>query len=155
MAPLPDLLGVAALRAALPVVVRRVAVSQASQQLQTRVEVGDVDLALYRGGVALEDVALYSPTPESADEPPLLAWKRFAVELRYIPLLWKTVQLRQVLLESPRVALDRLSNGELNLQRLVPASEGEPRATTEEPQTRVEGGHRSARSPRRWLRSAT
>ena len=109
-------------RAALPEVVRRVVVSQASEQLKTRVDVGDVDLRLWRGGVALDDVAIYSPTPEAPDEPPLVAWKKFAVELRYIPLLWKTAQLRVVLLDTPRVALDRLADGELNLRRLVPAS---------------------------------
>jgi hypothetical protein len=127
-----------ALRAALPEVLRRVLVSQASQRLQTRVEVGDVDLALYRGGVTLEDVALYSPTPQSPDEPPLVAWKQFGVEIRYLPLLWKTVQLRKVVLDTPRVALDRLANGELNLQRLVPPpaagqAPAEPAAAPQQP----------------------
>jgi hypothetical protein len=107
-------------RVVLPVVVRRVVVSQATKALQTRVEVGDVDLALWRGGVTLKDVAVYSPTPERADAPPLVAWKRFGVSVRYLPLLWKTIRLRQVLLEAPRIALDRLADGELNLERLVP-----------------------------------
>src|SRR5262245_48739989 len=98
------------LRVALPEVLRRVIVSQASQRLATRVEVGDVDLRLWRGGVALEDVALYSPTATPTD-PPLIAWKRFAVELRYLPLLWKTAQLRSVVLDAPHVALDRLADG--------------------------------------------
>ena len=109
-------------RAALPEVIRRVAVSQLAKQLQTRVEIGDVDLALHRGGVALKDVAVFSPTPESPDEPPLIAWQRFAVELRYLPLFRKTIQLREIALDGPHVALDRLANGEINLQRLVPAS---------------------------------
>jgi len=117
---------VLALRIALPEVLRRVIRSQVSQRLRTRVEVGDVDLALYRGGVTLKDVALYSPTPQSSDEPPLVAWKRFGVEIRYLPLFWKTFQIRRVLLDGPHVALDRLSNGELNLQRLVPPSTSEP-----------------------------
>src|SRR6476659_9563011 len=77
------------LRAALPEVLRRVVVSQASQRLGTRVEVGDV--------------ALYSPTPQTPDEPPLVSWKRFAVELRYLPLLWKTAQLRWITLDAPHV----------------------------------------------------
>src|SRR5213593_1543605 len=115
-------------RAALPEVVRRVLVSQVSQRLRTRVEIGDVDLALHRGGVALKDVALYSPTPLAPEEPPLVAWQRFAVELRYLPLLWKTVQLRRVELEGPHVALDRLASGDLNLRRLLPPSEPTPAA---------------------------
>jgi len=109
------LLGVlVVLRAALPEVVRRVLVSQLSQRLRTRVDVGDVDLALHRGGVALEDVALYAP--DAPGEPPVIAWKRFAVELRYLPLLRKTVQLRDIELEGPHVALDRLASGDLNLR---------------------------------------
>src|SRR5213594_680807 len=121
------LLGVlVVLRAALPEVVRRVLVSQLSQRLRTRVDVGDVDLALHRGGVALEDVALYAP--DARGEPPVIAWKRFAVELRYLPLLWKTVQLREIELEGPHVALDRLASGDLNLRRLLPPSEPTPAA---------------------------
>jgi hypothetical protein len=110
-------------RIALPEVIRRVAVSQLRDRLRTRVDIGDVDLALHRGGVALKDVAVYSPTPETPAEPPLVAWKRFAVELRWIPLLSKTIQLRRIELDTPRIALDRLANGELNLRRLVPAAE--------------------------------
>ena len=121
------LLGVlVVLRAALPEVVRRVLVSQLSQRLRTRVDVGDVDLALHRGGVALEDVALYAPDAPGA--PPVIAWKRLAVELRYLPLLWKTVQLRDIELEGPHVALDRLASGDLNLRRLLPPSEPSPAA---------------------------
>src|SRR5438034_992481 len=105
---------------------RRVLVSQLSQRLRTRVDVGDVDLALHRGGVALEDVALYAP--DAPGEPPVIAWKRFAVELRYLPLLWKTVQLRDIELEGPHVALDRLASGDLNLRRLLPPSEPTPAA---------------------------
>jgi hypothetical protein len=48
----------AIVRVALPEILRRVLISQASQALRTRVEVGDVDLSLLRGGVALEDVAI-------------------------------------------------------------------------------------------------
>src|SRR5438874_1598913 len=121
------LLGVlVVLRAALPEVVRRVLVSQLSQRLRTRVDVGDVDLALHRGGVALEDVALYAP--DAPGEPPVIAWKRFAVELRYLPLLRKTVQLRDIDLEGPHVALDRLASGDLNLRQLLPPSEPTPAA---------------------------
>ena len=42
------------LRAALPEVLRRVIVSQASEALHAQVDVGDVDLRLWRGGFALE-----------------------------------------------------------------------------------------------------
>src|SRR5215470_2180752 len=116
-----------AVRVALPFVLRRVIASQASQALHARVDVGDVDLALYKGGVALRDVAVRAagaPPPPAVqpangpafpDNAPLIAFKRFAVELRYWPLFSKTIQLRNIELESPRVALDRLASGDLNL----------------------------------------
>ena len=117
-------------RAALPEIVRRVLVTQLSERLRTRVDIGDVDLALWRGGVALKDVAVHAPPPAPPDDAPLVAWKRFAVELRYLPLFVKRVRLRQVTLEGPRIAVDRLADGAVNLQRLIPpaapAKEAEP-----------------------------
>lgn len=95
-----------ALRAALPEVLRRVAVSQASTALTAQVNVGDVDLALHRGGVTLENVALRAPT-DAPDAAPLIAWDRFTVELRYLPLFRKTVQLRSVVLDAPSLKQPR------------------------------------------------
>ncbi|MBI1816737.1 MAG: DUF748 domain-containing protein [Deltaproteobacteria bacterium] len=116
------------IRIALPAIVRRVAMSQASQALHAQVEIGDVDLALLRGGIALKDVTVRAALPNGSPEdvpntaPPLIAWKRFAIEVRWLPLFRKTIQLREVVLESPRVALDRLADGGINLLALVPAS---------------------------------
>jgi hypothetical protein len=117
------------IRAALPAIARRVVMSQASQALHAQVEVGDVDLALLRGGIALKDVTVRaapsdgSPVdPLNAAAPPLIAWKRFAIEVQWLPLFRKTIRLREVVLDSPRVALDRLADGQINLLELVPAS---------------------------------
>jgi hypothetical protein len=137
-------------RVALPIVLRRVIVSQASQALHARVDVGDVDLALYKGGMTLKDVAVRPadapPPPEVQPEnapaflenAPLLAFKRFAVELRYWRLFSKTIELRDIELDSPRVALDRLASGDLNLMALVPKSEVAVQAGTT-PGAGVEG----------------
>src|SRR4030095_9451440 len=141
-----------AVRMALPLVLRRVVAQQASDALHARVEVGDVDLALWKGGVALDDVTFragtagsaepadgkgtatatpydagpgqaapaQSPPPQAfGDDAPIIAVKRFAAELRYLPLFSKTIQLRDVALDSPRVALDRLASGDLNVMALV------------------------------------
>ncbi len=119
------------LRIALPYALRPVLESQASQAINAHVDIGDVDLSLHRAGIALDDVAIHPAgwTPETATgEPPLIAWKRFAVAVRWLPLLWKTLQLREVVLESPRVAIDRLQDGGLNLMALVPQSEPDPAA---------------------------
>src|SRR5262245_17925269 len=124
-------LGVAlvVLRVALPYALRPLLESQASKAINARVDIGDVDLALHRAGIALEDVAVHPArwTPETGGgEPALIAWKRFAVAVHWLPLLRKTIQLRELVLESPRVALDRLQDGEINLMGLVPASSTQP-----------------------------
>ena len=143
-----------AVRVLLPAILRSVIASQASKAVHARVEVGDVDLALYKLGVVLKDVAVHAASP-SADggaasgaatpaatpgaaaesqaaqaaagpsEPPLIAWKRFAVSVRWLPLFKKAVILREVELDSPRIALERLPDGKLNLMALVPASSEE------------------------------
>lgn len=142
------------MRALLPVVLRRVVASQASQVLNAEVKVGDVDLELWRGGLALERVAIRAKpaaatepgdeaagtaaepggttapaaprdhaAPPPVPNPPIIAFKRFALSVRYLPLFSRTVQLRDVELDGPRVALDRLASGELNLAALVPTHE--------------------------------
>lgn len=144
-------LGVAlVLRIALPYALRPILESQASAAINARVDIGDVDLALYRAGIALEDVAVrpagWTPETDTGD-PPLIAWTRFATAVRWLPLLWKTIQLRELILESPRVAIDRLQDGGLNLLALVPSTPvemkepvppGEP--DTPEPATATQEG---------------
>src|SRR5207247_1787311 len=101
-----------AVRAALPLGVRALLASQAGKLLQARVEIGDVDLALLRGAVALKDVAVRPATAPASSSaagdagPPLVAWKRFAVNLAWFPLFRKTLELQSVELDGPRIALD-------------------------------------------------
>ena len=110
------------LRAALPLGLRALLASQAGKLFQARVEIGDVDLGLLRGVVVLKDVAVRPAAAPSA-EPPLIAWKRFAVNLAWFPLLRRTLELQSVELDEPRLALDRLASGEINLMALVPKGE--------------------------------
>ncbi len=120
------------LRAALPEVLRRVMIAQATKILRAQVAIGDVDLALYRGGIALKDVAVRAAVAAAGDAdtaPPLIGWKRLDIELRWLPLFRKTIRLQHVLLDSPRLAVDRLANGELNLLALLPASTETPPST--------------------------
>jgi hypothetical protein len=114
-------------RAALPVVLRSVVQDQAQAAIRGQVEVGDVDLWLVLGGVALDDVAVRS---EPGTEP-LLGWKQLYVRISWLALARRTVLLRDVDLVRPRVDLERLADGELNLVRLLPESSAEPAA--EEP----------------------
>src|SRR5437867_11526585 len=129
------------LRAALPVGLRALLASQAGKLLEARVEIGDVDLALLRGAIALKDVAVWpgttAPAPSSSPgaEPPLVAWKRFAVNVAWLPLFHKTVELESVELDQPRIALDRLASGEINLMALVPRGEAPAAAKPVDGQT--------------------
>ncbi|MFI5396273.1 MAG: DUF748 domain-containing protein [Candidatus Binatia bacterium] len=112
-------------RVLLPIVLRKVIVSQASKALNANVQVGDVDLGLFRGFVALKDVAVRANTAPP-DSPPLIGWKLFAVDLRWLALFRKTIELEEVVLDTPYVSLERLKGGDLNLMALVPKSSGEP-----------------------------
>lgn len=123
------------IRIALPYAVRPLLERQASKMLNARVTIGDVDLTLHRAGIALDDVAVRPAgwTPDTdAGDPPLIAWRRFAVAVRWLPLFWKTIQLRELVLESPRLAIDRLQEGGLNLMALVPATTDEEAAASPE-----------------------
>jgi uncharacterized protein involved in outer membrane biogenesis len=123
-------------RAAVPEVLRRVAMSQASQALNADVEIDDIDLALWHGDVILEGVALRPRAAAAPAQPadgtaegaptaaaPLIAFQRLAVSLHYWPLVSKTIQVRDIELDGPRVALDRLPSGDLNLAALIPHRE--------------------------------
>jgi hypothetical protein len=124
------------LRAVLPEILRRVIVAQAAKILRAQVAVGDVDLALYRGGLVLEDVAVRSTEPAAdgaGGAPPLIAWKRLDLELRWLPLIRKTVRLQHVRIDAPRAAIDRLANGRLNLLALLPPAAETPPITKPTP----------------------
>lgn len=109
-------------RALLPVVVRRVLTAQASKALGASVTIGDVDLALWRCGIALDDVAVRAPGAAEAAEPPLIGWKRLALSVRWLPLLHRTVALRALTLDGARVTLERRADDTLNLAALLPAA---------------------------------
>jgi uncharacterized protein involved in outer membrane biogenesis len=112
-------------RVLLPIVVQKVIASQASKALNATVQVGDVDLGLFSGFVALKDVAVRANTAPP-DSPPLIGWKLFSVDLRWLALFHKTIQLEEVVLDTPHVSLERLKEGDLNLMALVPKSNAEP-----------------------------
>jgi hypothetical protein len=133
-------------RAILPAVVRGQIETRASAALGATVQVGDVDLALLAGGIALDDVAVRA-TKAPPEGGPLVSWKRFAVDVRWIPLLWRTIQLSTVELVEPYVALDRLQTGELNLMALVPREEPAAEPPPPEPGTPAGGEPAPAERP--------
>ena len=123
-----------AVRVALPPVLRRVIVSQGNAALAGRLEVGDVDLWLLLGGAALKDVALRAERAGPTD-PPLLAFRRLYVRVGWLPLLRRTLRVKDFALEGLAVNVDRLQNGALVLPAVrqgppkpeaTPAAPGRP-----------------------------
>jgi hypothetical protein len=106
-------------RAALPVVLRRVVAEQAQAAVHGRVEVGDVDLWLLWGGLALDDVALLDDAGESV----LVGWDRLYVRISWLALVKRTVLVRKLDLIRPRVDVERLADGGVNLSRVLVASD--------------------------------
>src|SRR5689334_14870677 len=82
-------------RVALPSILRSQIETRASDALHANVHVGDVGLCLVCGAVALDDVAVRAKDAAPDDEA-LIAWKRFAVNLRWLMLFKKTVRLETV-----------------------------------------------------------
>jgi uncharacterized protein involved in outer membrane biogenesis len=122
-------------RIALPYVVRRVAESQANAIVAGQVAIGDVDLYLLRGGVALDDVALRmdGAPPERA---PFLAFKRFYVSIGWLPLLFHRIRIEKVQLDGLAVDADREANGRFVIPELRPQPEAPP---PEEPPATEQG----------------
>ncbi len=106
-----------AVRVALPPVLRRVIVSQANAALAGRLEVGDVDLWLVLGGAALTDVALRAENAAPTD-PPLVAFHRLYVRVGWLPLLRRTLRVKDFALDGLAVNVDRLQSGALVLPAL-------------------------------------
>ncbi len=118
-----------AVRIALPHVVRSQVESRATAALLGRVQVGDVDLWLLRGAVALKDVALRAEDA-GPDDPPQVAFRRLYVNLGYFALLRKTIRVQDFALDGLALNVDRLHDGRVVLPAPRPtAAEPEPEPT--------------------------
>jgi hypothetical protein len=137
-----------AARIALPYVLRREIVSQADQALTGHIELDDLDLSLWKGGVTLHGLRVYAdkrplqprPTHESnaAEKPganpeavvspraPVFSVSRLWVEIGWLALLRKTVNVREIALNTFTVRLDRARDGGLVLPRPLPSSTPTP-----------------------------
>ena len=108
-----------AVRVALPPVLRSVIVSQGNKAIAGRLEVGDVDLWLLLGGAALKDVALRAENAAPTD-PPLVAFRRFYVQVGWLPLLRRTLRVKDFAVDGLAVNVDRLQSGALVLPAVRP-----------------------------------
>jgi len=128
-----------ALRAALPYALER-AVPVAAERFGFAASVTNVDFALLRGHVAVEglSVAPLAPTSAGAAAPRLLGLGRLFANLEWLRLLAGEVELAELSLERPELALVRAADGTLELPALPPSTaekpaEPEPPAEPSEP----------------------
>jgi len=141
-----------AVRIALPFILRREIVSLADQALTGHVELDDLDLSLYRGGLTLHGLRLYAEkrpsTPPGAHESvsaekavakpvmsvsehaPVLSVSRLWVDIGWLALLRKTLAVQEISLETFAVRLDRARDGDLVIPRPLPS----PGTTRPEPE---------------------
>jgi hypothetical protein len=105
---------VVGLRVALPSILRSQIEKQANAALAGTLTIGDVDLWLLSGGVALKELALRAENT-APDVPPVLTLKRLYVQVAYLPFFRHTVRIRDFALDGPALHLERLATGQVPL----------------------------------------
>ena len=127
-----------AARVALPYVLRPIIVKQADQALVGRIALRDLDLSLLRGGVTLHGFEVYADelappgSPPAEPKPPLFAAERLWVNISWLELVLKTLDVEELELDDFTVRLDRLKDG-LVLPKPVPSPETAKPPEKEEP----------------------
>jgi hypothetical protein len=103
----------AAVRAALPGVLRRQIESNASAALGRKVVVEDVDLGLVTGRVKIEGLAIGGPELAAPVDPAtaLVRLGSAGAQIAWWPLLSGKIQLREIALVSPALRLERYPDG--------------------------------------------
>lgn len=126
-----------AARIALPIVLGPMIEDRLSRVLGTTVDVGDVSFAPIDAVVTLRNVTVAPPgsTADAADAAPAIAAARVRIDLQWLPLLHRTLLVREISIESGRVDLTRFaaptpgadaSTGVESLLRVDPATELPP-----------------------------
>ncbi len=135
---------VVTVRVALPYILRPVIVSQANAALIGRIELANLDLSLLRGGLTLHGLEVHAherpPEPAAGEtpaqtEPPIFDANRLWVQISWLELLRKTIEVEEFELEGFAIRLDRLLDG-IVLPNAAPSDdseEPEPAAAKEDP----------------------
>lgn len=104
-------------RIALPFVVRSVLQRSLSRMLGTTVQIKDVDLSLLRGAVWIQGLRIQGPEGFQTHEP--IQLKELGVNVKVWSLLGKTLTIQRVAVKNPLLVLERNSQGEIGLVRLI------------------------------------
>jgi len=96
-------------RIALPILLGPFLEERLSRVLGTTVDVGDVSFAPIDAIVTLRNVTVQAPGALSDSEPPALEAARVRLDLQWLPLIHRSLLVREVTIESGRVDLARLA----------------------------------------------
>ena len=105
------------MRIALPFVVRSVLQRSLSRMLGTTVQIKDVDLSLLRGAVWIQGLRIQGPEGFQTHEP--IQLKELGVNVKIWSLLGKTLTIQRVAVKNPLLVLERNTEGEIGLVRLI------------------------------------
>ena len=124
-----------ALRLALPIFLAPLAEERLSRVLGARVEIGDVSFAPIDAVVTLHDVTVHAPPVEGETEEhakPAIGAARVRIDVQWLPLLHRSVVVRELALESALIDPERFAGAGASLERLLrvdPATELPPEWT--------------------------
>jgi hypothetical protein len=109
----------------LPGFIRQQVVTNLTATTTAQIVLGDVDLNLLRGRLALQQLSFTL----AGEERPVLAIRDLAVNLRLVSLLKRTIDIEALALTGVQIEAEQEPNGQLNLTRLFPPSPPEQRQT--------------------------
>ncbi len=109
---------VAGVLVALPEVIRRVAEAEIPKRTGRAVAIGDIDLNLFRGHLALKNVRL----AERDGPEPFVEFERFDVRISLPSLLRRRLRLAEITLARPVIRVVRTGPAEFNFSDLVPGT---------------------------------
>jgi hypothetical protein len=104
-------------RIALPFVVQSVLQRSLSRMLETTVQIKDVDLSLLRGAVWIQGLRIRGPEGFQTHEP--IELKELGVNVKVWSLLGKTLTIQRVAVKNPLLVLERNSQGDIGVVRLI------------------------------------
>jgi hypothetical protein len=111
---------VLAIRATLPMVVAPFLAARLSRTLGTRVEIADLTFQPIDAILTLRNVTVHAPTGTADQTAPPIVARRVRADVQWLPLLHQRLELRELVLDSARIELDRFADGSFGLANLKP-----------------------------------
>jgi len=115
---------IAIILAALPEVVRRIAVGQIRTAASREAVIGDIDLNLFTGTLVVKSFRL----ADRVGSEPFVEFDRLTARLRLLPLFTGQVRIAEIHLEAPTVRLMRTAPGAFNFSDLLEPGESKKAA---------------------------